>query len=91
MLFLTAVITVWVLFFFFWILSANRNRQSVKYSEPFASRFLNIVLYGVTAAMLLYDWRIAAPLSARFIPDHCLISLTGFAIQAAGLGFALWA
>ncbi len=91
MIILIAVCLMWVAFFFFWILFALRNRQSVRQSEPFSSRLVNIILYGITAALLLYDWQIAAPLSARFLPDHCLISLTGLVIQAAGLGFALWA
>jgi protein-S-isoprenylcysteine O-methyltransferase Ste14 len=91
MLYLFAVCVLWVIFFLFWILAALRNRQSVQRSEPFSSRLVNIILYGITAAMLLYDWRIAAPLSARFIPDHCMASFTGLVIQAAGLGFALWA
>ncbi|MGB7539646.1 MAG: isoprenylcysteine carboxylmethyltransferase family protein [Anaerolineales bacterium] len=86
-----SVCILWAIFFLFWILAAIRNRQSVKRSEPFSSRLVNIVLYGITAALLLYDWQIAALLSARFIPDHGMISLTGLAIQAAGLGFALWA
>ncbi len=89
--FLNLVAIAWGVFFLFWILAAARNRQSVRRSEPFSSRFVNIILYGITAVLLLYDWRIAAALSVRFIPDHLLVSCTGFTLQAAGLGFALWA
>ncbi|MBN2086457.1 MAG: isoprenylcysteine carboxylmethyltransferase family protein [Anaerolineales bacterium] len=89
MIYSTAVCVAWGVFFLFWILSALRNRQSVRHREPFSSRFVNIFLYSITAALLIYDWRIAAPLSSRFIPDHWMISLAGLAAQAAGLWFAL--
>jgi protein-S-isoprenylcysteine O-methyltransferase Ste14 len=89
--FLGLAIVVWGIFFMVWILAARRNRQSVKRREPFASRLVNILLYAIAAGLLLYDWRISAPLSARFIPDHYLISLAGLALQTFGLGFALWA
>ena len=90
-LFLGLTIVVWGFFFLFWIISAFQNRQDTQRTESLPSRAVNIILYGVAAALLLFEWKCVAALSARVAPDGYGIPLTGWVLQTAGLGFALWA
>lgn len=80
----------WLVFLAYWLVSAFRLKK-VKQREPRGERLVQIV-FMVTAWFLVFNDAVGQGwLGTRFLPISEPIAITGFALSAVGVAFAIWA
>jgi protein-S-isoprenylcysteine O-methyltransferase Ste14 len=85
-----AFTALWVIFFAYWMLSALRIKRA-RSSESRGSRFAYGIPIWFAAIMLLTRSSLWGPLQERIFPLGLGLALTGLALTALGIGFAIWA
>jgi protein-S-isoprenylcysteine O-methyltransferase Ste14 len=80
-------IALYCFFSLYWT-AAAKNSAPVKSSEPFSSTLLHQSLLNL--ALILLFFRIPG-LTGRWLPESVAFTITGIAIQAAGILLAIWA
>jgi len=85
-----AMKAMWIAFMLYWLVAA-RGAKPLRWREGWRGRALDTLL--IVPALLLpmpeHFW--PAALNARFVPRGWTLPLLGNALEAAGLGFAVWA
>src|SRR5437762_12401394 len=80
----------WIIFMAVWLLAAISTKRSV-YRESRAQRLRYSILLIAGYFLLIRDYRLAYPLSARVIPRMEIIAWAGVVLCLAGLSFCIWA
>jgi protein-S-isoprenylcysteine O-methyltransferase Ste14 len=83
-------IVLWAIFYTYWIVSAANVKQTQRH-ELNSSRVVHLALLAVAFALVGIPELRIGPLANRFLPDSRGIQIAGLLIEAAGLGFAIWA
>ncbi|HEV2114045.1 MAG TPA: isoprenylcysteine carboxylmethyltransferase family protein [Terriglobales bacterium] len=81
---------LWAVFFAYWIISALRIKR-VKSAESLGSRLSYGLPIWTAYVLLLTDSHRWGPLSRHIYPVTLAVALTGLALTAFGIGFAIWA
>jgi protein-S-isoprenylcysteine O-methyltransferase Ste14 len=80
----------WIVFLLYWLFSALKLK-AVKRREPHGERAVYL-LFTVAVYFLMFNDRLSFGwLGTRFVPDTVRIGVTGVAMSAAGIVFAIWA
>lgn len=85
-----AFTALWIIFFAYWMLSALRIKR-VKSAESAGSRIAYGIPIWLAAIMLMTRSHLWGPLARRIVPLSLPLALTGVALTALGIGYAIWA
>jgi protein-S-isoprenylcysteine O-methyltransferase Ste14 len=77
----------WIVFALYWEIQAKNSAPAVS-SESKASRAVHVVLGNLSLFLIIVPSNF---LNQRFLPDHWIVKLIGFALECAGLALAIWA
>lgn len=80
----------WIVFVFYWALSALKTRRTQR-KESFASRYGILLLEVAGFALLFMDEAEIGMLGHRVIPRSHALAVTGVTLTWAGIALALWA
>ena len=81
---------LWLLWAAYWMLSAQSTKQSEQ-SESGSSRLIHLGLVVAAFALVALPGLGIGFLGWRLLPDPFIAFLIGVAVEALGLGFAVWA
>lgn len=85
-----AFTALWVIFFAYWLLAALRIKR-IKSAESASSRLSYSIPIWTGYLLLLTRPRYWGPLARQIYPRSLATALTGLAMTAIGIGFAIWA
>ena len=80
----------WLVFLAYWIYSGQKLKD-IKQREPGAERIVYLVVMVSAYFLLFEDTFNLGPLDRRIVPDSAFLGISGVALSAVGVGFAIWA
>ena len=85
-----AFTALWLIFFVYWLLAALRIKR-IKSAESAGSRLSYSIPVWAGYLLLLTPHRHWGPLARQVYPQSLATALSGLALTAIGIGFAMWA
>lgn len=82
--------TLWIIWLAIWVLAA-RNTKTTQWREPAKSWLMHRMPMYLAAWLLIERGHLPFPLENRFLPAVSSVQVSGIAMVAAGLGFAIMA
>lgn len=90
-LFITITGVIWIVFWFYWLVSAIRTRSRTERRGGFPYPVGVVVFLAAVFVLLGSGGNGRVFLLSRFVPDTPAVGIAGILITAAGLLFAVWA